>query len=119
MDHSIVLRLTPVFAGEPPLIRVDINGNTIFHNKLKTEEEIKHVTAITSSVKIKITHTPTPLHMPRNMVESLGRDVRLRVHREAPPRGSCRATAAQALYSRRCRAALSVQVGIRVAPEAP
>ena len=54
MDHSIVLRLTPVFAGEPPLIRVDINGNTIFHNKLKTEEEIKHVTAITSSVKIKI-----------------------------------------------------------------
>jgi len=54
MDHSIVLRLTPAFVGEPPHIRVDINGNTIFHDKLKTEEEIKHVTPITSSVKIKI-----------------------------------------------------------------
>ena len=54
MDHSIVLRLTPVFVGEPPLIRVDVNGNTIFDDKLKTEEKIKYTTPITSSVKIKI-----------------------------------------------------------------
>ena len=54
MDHSIVLRLTPIFVGEPPHISLDINGKNIFHDKLLKEEEFKHVTPITSSVKIKI-----------------------------------------------------------------
>ncbi len=54
MDHSIVLRLTPIFVGDPPHISLDINGKNIFHDKLLKEEEFKHVTPITSSVKIKI-----------------------------------------------------------------
>ena len=54
MDHSIVLRLTPIFVGEPPHISLDINGKNIFNDKLLKEEEFKHVTPITSSVKIKI-----------------------------------------------------------------
>ena len=54
MEQNIVLRLTPIFVGEPPHIRIDVNGNTIFHDKLKTEQEIKHVIPINSSIKIKI-----------------------------------------------------------------
>ena len=57
MDHSIVLQLTPNFVGLPPHISLDINGQIIFHDKLKKEEAIKHVTPINSSVAIKITRS--------------------------------------------------------------
>ena len=54
MDHTVVLHLTPVFVHEPPHISLDINGQTVFNDQLKTEQEIRHVTTVTSSLKIKI-----------------------------------------------------------------
>ena len=54
MDHIIALQLTPVFEKEPPYISIDINGQTIFADALKNEEQIKHVTGVTGSLKLKI-----------------------------------------------------------------